>query len=179
MKKLIWVLLLAATGCASVRTELQKLPPYAVATRMAHAEHPKLLLHETVDENSLPALTPYAVISATGASAAAKQSIIRRIWQEAADIGADIVIVADLGTVSAGSVSTYYGFGVSVNEPIYAKEMRGLCYRVPPANVGFQTDESAMVVSIAPESNLRAAGLLEGDKMISVNGAVYSSGTDP
>src|SRR5437870_6440250 len=104
MRKLLWVLLLATTGC--VKTELQKLPAYDVATKMAHAEHPKLLLHETLDRNGLPALTPYAVIFATGAQAATKEAIIRRIWQEAAKIGADIVIVTDRGNVSAGSVST-------------------------------------------------------------------------
>ena len=171
MKVLLPVLALSPSLWGCIGVEIQKLPAYDLALQMGGPERPKLFYAESVSQESLPPFTPYATIICWGNKV--KEPLARRAWTEAAKLKADVVIVTDAGMVHAGSVNTYWGFGVSTSQPVYNHVIHGVCYRLNPARIGFQTDKSGMVITIDPESNLRAAGMLEGDTLLSINGVAY------
>lgn len=158
-------------GCANV--QVQRLPAYDYAMQMGGPDRPKLFSADTVKINN--ALTPYAVIVATGA----RSVLDRSIWRKAAEFKADVVIIKDGGSQYAGTTSTAmpmaYGGAVAFSSPVYQTSVYGYCFRLNPVTIGFETDQTNMIIKITND-NIRLAGILEGDKLIAIDGINYSQG---
>lgn len=170
---LLIALIAGSTGCVVIHE--QKLPAYDLATKTACAARPRLFFAEQVDPQMLPVLCPFLSLEASSRDFA-NESIKRDLWEKAVEYKADVIVTYDAGPQYAGSIATYWGFGISTSQPLYAYTVRAICYRICPARLGVQTDESGMVTVIAPESDLRKAGLLEGDKLLSINGMGFTPG---
>ncbi len=65
----------------------------------------------------------------------------------------------------------------AIATPMYRKAMIGICLRLNPAQIGFQTDQNQMIVDISNNS-LYEAGIVEGDKVMSIENYAYAS-NDP
>jgi len=176
MKKFILVLILFffATGCAVIN--VTHLPAYDYAISMGGPDKPKLFYADSVRIDS--AMTPYAVIVGIGGSGI-REMIIRTIWKKAAELKADIVLIKDGGDRFAGSVATAIPMGrgaMAVAAPAYQATIYGYCLRLNPSLLGVKTDDTKMILEISNDS-IREAGILEGDKLISING--FDFGTYP
>jgi hypothetical protein len=163
-------------GCVNVH--VQRLPAYDLAMKFPGSDRPKLFIEGTNRIES--AMTAFAIISAVGD--AGRDTIIRNIWWKAAELRADVVIIRDVGSQYAGSVATsaYLGYGIStaILTPVYNRNVTGICFRLNPSKVGFRTDQNMMITDIVSDS-LRGSGILEGDKVISVNDFSYIVGNTP
>lgn len=155
------ILLMALTGCITV----QRLPAYDIAMSLPGPDRPKLFYDNTVKLNS--ALTPYAVLNSQGYA--------REIWEKAAELKADVVLIKTGNTQYTGSVGTAmplgYGGAIAVALPMYQTTIYGYCYRLNPARMGLGLDQNLMVIEL--NNDLKEAGILEGDKLISMNGVGY------
>lgn len=177
MKKLgaiFIIFLIACTGCVHP-VQVQRLPAYDIAITMGGPDRPKLFYENTVKINS--ALTPYAVlIMQYSGGNDIKKYASRNIWKKAAELKADIVIIRDGSTQYIGTTSAAfplgYGGAVAFGIPMYQTALYGYCFKLNPAKLGFIYDKAYMITEIINE-NLREAGLLEGDKLILLNGIEY------
>lgn len=172
MKKVLLFLIGAflLVGCAPIT--IQKLPAYDLALKMGGYERPKIFYDNSIKVDF--AITPYAVLSTVGD----KDFSIRRIWKKAAELKADLVFIKDGSMQSGGSIGTVtptaFG-GMVFSLPVYQQEFYGYLYRLNPASLGMETDQVQMIVAIENDS-IREAGIIEGDKIISVNGFAYAPG---
>jgi hypothetical protein len=174
--KLLALALVLVVGCKAPAT-MTKLPAFAQAVQAKPAAEVRCYFAESVDADVLPGLIPYAYLQGAHAGRDDREKKARVIARYARDdlkIAPDLIIFHDNGTNYAGSVSTYWGFGISTSEPIYQASMVGVCYRLAPARAGMRWDETGMIVSLSDLA--RAAGLLEGDKIVSIAGSVVMFG---
>jgi len=164
--------LLLMTGC--VHLNVQPLAAYDQAMKLPGPDKPKLFIEGTVKITS--AMTAFAVIQANSKNAS-RESMIRNIWWKAAELKSDVVIIRDSGSYYAGSVGTaaYLGSGVAISSstPVLNRVIIGFCLRLNPARIGFQTDQNQMIIDIYNDL-VRDAGIIEGDKVVSINDFGYS-----
>lgn len=162
------------TGCVYLSVGA-RLPAYDEAMEIGGPERPKLFYADSVDIDSLPTLVPYITISGSATNAHVSKDLIAfKIWRRSVEFEPDVLMVMDGGSEYAGSISAQLSGGIAVSSPIYARILHGICYRIAPARLGFVTDTNKMVLTIDGETDLRAAGLLEGDTILSVDGTSYS-----
>lgn len=161
---------LAVLGCTHVRVD--RLTAYDQALNLAGPERPKLFYANNAKIDT--AMTPYANMVAYGGGD--RETMIRSLWQKAAELKADIVIIQDGGSQYVGSTAYAMpmagGSAMAMSVPMYQNSMFGWCLRRNQGRVGFQTDETSMIIDITNDY-LRAAGVVEGDKVVSINGLSY------
>src|SRR5262245_47765610 len=107
----------------------------------------------------MPVLVPYALLRATYDSWTNREEIARRFWWTGVAYKADIVRVTYPDTQPNGLI-----------------HVTGVCYRLPGSDPGFRIDSNGTVIGVSPPA--REAGLLEGDKLISLDGLSLDGGTD-
>lgn len=105
--------------------------------------------------------------------------MLREIWWKAAELKSDVVLIRDGGRQYAGSASTNVNFGSGISSsfssPVYSRTIAGICLRLNPSKMGVRADNSNMVIDIINES-VRQAGIMEGDKVVSINNSSFSIG---
>jgi hypothetical protein len=165
--------LLVLIGCpACIHVEVTKFSAFNLASRMGRPENPKLFYRDSIDMQQLPACQLFAVISATSGSSS-WEAMARRIWQEGAELGADLIILQQGDKVYAGSVGNYWGFGVTTTQPVYHDLLFGGCFKIPAGRLGLFSDETGMIIVLTEGGHAREAGLLEGDKILSMDGVPW------
>jgi len=132
----------------------------------------KLVLEESFDPLFLPESTPFLKLVANVGDSS-DENAIRKMWTLAEERGADYVLVAPTESNLAGTVSSYWGFGVSTNQLVYARSITGVCFRVRPSRHGITTDETGLVLAI--DDTARKSGILEGDTIMSIDGQPWRS----
>lgn len=166
--------LVSMLGCAGQLT-VQKLPPYEAAIQIGGSERPKLFYDKSVQIES--AMTPYALIIARGGGGDKNQQA-KNLWRKAAELKADVVIVSEGGQQYAGATSTAIPLGhgavTALAMPMYTNTYYAYCYRLNPVRLGFQANDSNMILKIYND-NLRDSGILEGDIVMSINGFTYDA----
>lgn len=165
MRYLLCLLLL--TSCISVK--VQKLPAYNIAINMESLDRPKLFYGNTVDKNVMPSMVPYAIINCIAKSTIDTEYMTRRVWTKAAEVKADVVFLSNVMPAYAGTLHTNYGFGIATSQPVYHQQLVGVCFRICPGGLGLSTDMKGMIIVIKENSKLKQIGLLEGDRLLSIN----------
>jgi hypothetical protein len=155
-------------GVGCVSSKVHKLPAYDLAMSLPGPESPKLFFAEAIDLTELPAMVPYAQVTARSGSSISRETRAKDIWHHAKKLKADVVIVEESGEVYTGSTSAYLGLGISQSTANYASGSLGQCYRLSGARIGIKKDKDNMVLGMSDD--VRGVGLLEGDKILSVNG---------
>jgi hypothetical protein len=135
-------------------------------------DRPRLFFAEEVDRHSLPAMAPYLLLEGSGE--VGREALARRMWHEASETKADVVLISGASAATSASSLVPDGASLSSGPPVSENDVLGVCYRICPARLGFHTDEDGIVVSVDDESDLRDAGLQEGDKVISIDGVPVS-----
>lgn len=170
----ILVTALLCSGCVSLST--QKLPAHAIAMDMGGPENVAAYFEEEVGTDDLEGAVPFALV--TGASVDyGREGIARNIAGRARELEPDFVLISGAESYYAGSVGAYLGFGVTSSTAQYGSRVVGICFRACDAILGIQFDRGRLVTRISDGSNARDAGLLEGDTILSINGAAIDEDT--
>lgn len=168
------VLLLASLCFGCINSRVNELPAYhALGGREPQAEV-RVYYPEQIDTSQLPAAVPVASIGVAATDRLDRDALAGRALSEAKEIGADFVVVGLDTSYQTGAYHQYVGYGAGFSSPTYGTQLQAVAYRVCPSKLGVQVDGTQMVVSITNES-VREAGLLEGDRLISINGRVMEA----
>ena len=81
----------------------------------------------------------------------------------------DYMIYREAGAAAAGAVTQPIGMGMFMTTPVYRHGAAAWCYRICPARAGFRVDDNQMLLEV-DEAVRKAAGIQEGDTILSVNG---------
>lgn len=175
MRYICVIAALFLVGCQNVRHHVHELPLYqaVVPTLAPKADRePPIVVHaDQWTPADGPQLYPFALIKLAGNDEA---SVARRMEREGHRVGAEVVIASDAGQQYTGSVGTYWGFGVSSSAPTFVKQFIGVCYRVAESRCGIAYDDTGMVTGLG--AGAREAGLLEGDRIVTLNGLAVQIG---
>lgn len=167
-------LALLMAGCSSI--EMNRLPNFDRVGQRTGSRAVLVTPVSQYDESSLPEFVPYCILFHTS-SGRTRAKAIRQLWHRADELGADLVWASEREMINVGAFSTYLGFGITKHTPSSKSVVRATLFRRPPGRLGLGTDEEGMVVLIDGDGP-RDAGLLEGDRILSVDGALWSKPGD-
>ncbi len=167
------------TGCLS--PQVDKLVPYEAAVKTPPPADVRCLEGETVDVDALPSLVPFAVMVINLESAQREWPEVRLSKFAVEEVHPDVILLylgapayaGSIGTASAvpvGMGAVAFGFST----PVYQRPLSAICYRLATAKLGVRWDETGMIVTATDEA--KAAGLLEGDRIVSINGTPVEIG---
>ena len=122
----------------------------------------------------MKSLTPYANVSEMLESGPNFRPVW--LWQRAVEHRPDVVVYSEGDPIQTGGTAYYLGWGVSTLSPTYARQGWVTCFRASTCVLPFVTDNN-MILSFRDGSDAKAAGLLEGDTVVSVDGASILKGT--
>lgn len=157
-----------------------KLASFDLAMQRPSRTQNPPVFHASGVPNDLPGATAYAIINGDfdgGGSDEKHASLLKR---QAATLGfaPDYLIYTPQGSVYAGSVSTYVGFGITTSSPITRPQGVALCMREVGFSTGLDWDSNNMVTDV--NDQVRSIGIQEGDTLVSIAGAtVKASGSQP
>jgi len=161
MNRRLSVLLLACFPVGCVYTGVERLPFYDKALVQPAPAKTKLIYEELVDWSSLPLLIPFAIDRATYDSWTGREEIAQRYWKHGIKEKADVVRV---------SIPERKPNGLIISNALFC--------RVAPCDPGFRVDSTGTIISINRSSNARQNGLLEGDKLVSIDGVSLETCVD-
>jgi len=170
MKITALALMLLTTGCAMARGQHELFPT-------ANMMPPAKVRTEAVQlyrDGAMPESGCFKVakLAAHGNGYANAHTLEEKLQDEAADIGAESVIV--LGSqVNNGMTVGTYGGGIAMGSTIQYPSMYGIACRTPQAFTGARTggkDKDFIVEYVTKGSAADEAGLIEGDKLLTING---------
>ena len=165
-------LVLLCCSCADIRFHTTALPAFhKAANETPWTGATKIFDGSSFDEGRFPSMAPYAIISVSGN--VARHRLAAAAWPEAKKMRADVALLHDGAPQYVGSVGNYVGFGVSTSTPVYAQTATVVLYRVCPARTGFRTARDDVVAYCDPRTKCSESGLLEGDRVLSLNGTPF------
>ncbi len=165
MRAFVVLVLVLACGCIKVRIE--RLPTYVTAMQLQAAGDTRLLYGDALKVEELPDLTPYVILR-TKLYPDDTEPAVRKIWDVAKELKADVVVIKHTGAVFQGTSSTET-WGGWMTSPVYRNQTLGICCRLNPAALKFLADRTGRIVVLGGGSPLREAGLQEGDTLLSIN----------
>lgn len=167
--------LLTVLVSACVQTPVRKLPAFEHAVKIAPKSKTKCVEASSLDIAALPALVPYALLSAqsdfgTVDTAKAMISNLSKLGQPPDLLMLQVTGRAYTGSVYSGGLSG--GFSI----PMYQNTTSAIAYRTAPARLGIQWDASGMVIGL--DEAAKPCGILEGDRIVSFAGSPVSLGEE-
>ncbi len=163
-------LLVGFTSCIS--TKVTKFPTYDEAVALKGPSVPAMVEEHEVDESAMPLMVQYAAIHASSTDNSSKSALASAIRNKANTLEGvpDLIILGGTKTRNTGMV--HVGYGIFSNTS--ATSLDGWLFRTTPSRLGFRVSDQGLVLAIDAKSNARAAGLLEGDTIVSIDGHEYT-----
>ncbi|MCI1278905.1 MAG: PDZ domain-containing protein [Nitrospira sp.] len=118
-----------------------------------------------------------AYVAAHGNGYATKQTLETKLQEETAELGGDSVIIYSRQINNGMTVGTYGG-GIAMADTIRTPSLYGVACRIPHATTGARVngkDKEYSIKYVSKGSPAEAAGLLEGDKLLTLNGRLIDS----
>jgi hypothetical protein len=159
------MILFLTTGC--IQAKFQKLAIHDEAVTQGAQSELRCIWQGEFSQEQLPALIPFAIVSALQDGTTRGQVAEHIARKSMETLRPDVIIFYTGQTEYMGSIYSgglYGGFSL----PMYARNIVGVCFRLPRARTGVRLDEKGMVTSLA--AHAVDAGLLEGDTLISIGG---------
>lgn len=156
------------TGCVS--TDVKELASFDLAMAIPPVGETKVFVADQVDWNAMPSCVAFAATRARTGSDLSTATMVEKIVEEHANHRPDILLVGDPKSFQSGSFSNHVGFGMFMTTPTYGKFIDATAFRLCPSMIPWRVDKDGTLIVIEDGSNLRAAGLLEGDRILSVGG---------
>lgn len=117
-----------------------------------------------------------AMLSAHGNGYADRANLETALQEEAIETGSDSIVIVGTQVNNGMTVGTYGG-GIGMGSTIQLPSMYGIACRVPPSTTGAYLsgkDKDFAVNYVVKGSPAEKAGVLEGDKWLTVNGRLLS-----
>lgn len=170
MRTLIaWSLALLAS-CVSA--DVTTLPAHRLVKDRELGEYPPLFMRDDVDRSQLPSGIPIGVIQVRGDANTGVGSLADRSAAEGRKLRAEYVILESVGRslelVTAPGPYLLFPSTSLANR----RTASAVAYLIAPAKLGVHTNALNMVLLIENE-DLRTAGLLEGDTLLTVDDVLY------
>lgn len=165
--------LCSASACESGRNIISPLVHFDdCAARAAEGAPTYLVELESLPE-TIGGLVPYTGVNGHG-TRSIQQSVEALCLRFEEMRWPDVVAYWDAGTRTAGAVSTYMGFGMTMTSPVQENLFGAFGFRLAPTMLGLRADASAMVTFV--EEPVRACGIQEGDTLVTVAGKSFLRG---
>lgn len=124
-----------------------------------------------------PPCIPIAKLYVDGNGYATEETLEEELREQAAEIGADYVMVGDLRITSDETLATY-SRGLMLAGQIQRPHQAGLACRASKVSFGAHFDGNSFKIKyVYPNSAAAKAGFLEGEEILSADGT-YLSGVD-
>ena len=118
-----------------------------------------------------------AMLSAHGNGYADRTNLETALQEEAVETGSESIIIVGTQVNNGMTVGTYGG-GIAMGNTIQLPSMYGVGCRMPPVTTGAHLggkDKDFAVTYVVKGSPAEKAGVLEGDKWLTINGRLLSS----
>lgn len=177
MSRNLVLVILSFVSCllaSCAQTSITRLPAFERSQAIEPAGQTITVWGNDLSVDELPAMVPIAVVGVVGGSEKFAPVVVA---DKVAAFRPDLIVVntgAPVYTGSVTSASAYGGYATAVSTPVYERTFSAFCYRLSPVRLGARWDESGMVIAMS--ESCAKSGLLEGDKILSVNGATITYG---
>jgi hypothetical protein len=176
MLKLLALLAISFLG-SCVAPHLHRLPMYDECAKIAPVGETRYLRSSEISPDTFPAMIPYALITIENANSVSECE--RCVEDLSGSERPDVLLMGEPATVFAGTVggaAASGGVAFGYAAPVYGQSMAACCYRISPVRLGFICDADGMVIAL--EDSCRKSGIIEGDKLLSIDGAPITRGKD-
>lgn len=174
----ILFLFLAATLSGCVQTDTKKLGTYDRAMAMPTSGETRVFVANQVDWEKMPAAVPFVVTRAGSGDRLYTATLVENILDEQSPLRPDFILVGEPGSFQSGAISNHIGYGMFISTPIYGRFIDAWGYRLRPSRFPWHVDNDGTLLVIRDGSNLREAGMLEGDRILSVAGIAFPKKDD-
>lgn len=167
------LLALAAALLAScVSADVTTLPAHRLVEEREMGAYPPLFMLDDVDRGQLPSGIPIGVVQVRGDSNTGVGSLADRSAAEGRKLRAEYVVMERVGR-SLELVTTPGPYLLFPSSSLANRRTASsVAYLIAPAKLGVHTNALNMVLLIENE-DLRSAGLMEGDTLLTVDDVLY------
>lgn len=161
------LLFLACLTSCRYAVEVQTLPTFRDAMRLGGPVRPKVFFTNMIDRDMLPAMVPYVKLVARFNVRDGIHDTLQSLAYRSMEFQPDVVLLYKGGARRSGATSLYWGSGVTTHHDNYVHSAVAVVCRLAPSRLHYRLDDEGLVVDL--DEGMRAAGLLEGDKLVSVD----------
>ena len=158
-------------GCASANVVHEDLPPASVMRDVVNMSG-KIDVYKDGYMPKRPVVR-IAKIGAHGNGYANNQTLQAKMEQAALAMGADCLVITN-GEVTKDETFGTYGGGIWMSDQIRRPHLYGITCKYSQVRLGVQADSKTGVIQyVTADSPAARAGIVEGQKLLAVNGIPY------
>ncbi|CAJ4429108.1 Predicted protease with the C-terminal PDZ domain [Burkholderia pseudomallei] len=155
------------TGCSMARGVHEDLAPAALVTGSVNTTgHVDLYRDGQLPQRPIIRI---AKVAAHGNSYATKETLEATLVDEALKLNADCVIIAGANVTDDGTIGSYGGHIFS-SAVIRKPHLYGIACKYSKVRLGIVPNKDGVVSYVATGSAAEKAGIVEGDKLVAING---------
>ncbi|MEX2218248.1 MAG: hypothetical protein WD749_05760 [Phycisphaerales bacterium] len=158
--------LIAPLGCTSVQVE--PIPGMAVTPNPRGG--PNVPVYQVGIQQPTRAGIPFAKLTNRLGSDVGAETTLFAFGSKGSELGADFVVVIDAQAYNAGSITTYYGMGISGTQPVNQTAYTALACMYAPVRLGINLDNDSKLSDIQPGSCFEGTPARIGDRLLSIGG---------
>ncbi|MGA2223925.1 MAG: PDZ domain-containing protein [Syntrophobacteraceae bacterium] len=175
MKKvlLIGLAIIGLSGCMT-SSQYQMTPVAKSLPQYLPVDPAKVVVYGEGEKPHRPVI-PIAIIGTIGNAVCDRACLEKGLQEKAAQLGADCVVVLGTNIANVGSMSIYWGHGISTNQPLNQTRLYGGAFKYNNVWIGMKLDKDGVVEYVWPDSSAEKSGIVEGDKVLTVDGKLISN----
>ncbi|MGE4498547.1 MAG: PDZ domain-containing protein [Deferribacterales bacterium] len=164
---------LVLLGCGTAIAQYDLLPPaYSLQPLKPKAESDVTLLKE--NEKPKKTFIRTATIGVHGNGYADRVLLESKLVKQAAELGADFVIVTEMQITKDEVVGTY-GYGMFMSSQIQRPHLYGVAGVWSKVAMGINYDDTGNITYVKANSPAEKAGIKEGYKLLAVEGEFFDT----
>lgn len=165
---------LGFTGCAMTVQQHEMLPSAKYLPPSPPIDPGRVELLKKGETAKRPVVMIAKIVS-RGNAYASTQLLEEGLRAEAAKLGADVVGVVGTEITKDQSISVHYGYGVWGTQQISTPHMYGIAGKYTNVWIGVKASKDGVVEYIWSDGPTAKTGIVEGDKILTVNGTLISN----
>lgn len=158
---------LSMGGCA-MATGAKEMHPSARYADLRRKTATEIMVYNA-NSGDIPPSIRVANLGAHGNGYANDQVLIQKLKEEAAAIGADMVVVYHKEITKDETIGTYGG-GMFIADQIQRPHMYGVAYVYAKSTIGIRFDNNRKILYVVSGSGADKVGIKEGMTLLAVNG---------
>lgn len=157
-------------SCAHIRSDYKLLPTAQYLKERTPASVTNLPIRVYgQDEKPQSPMVCFVNLASSGNKNATYEALLNELKIQAQKHNAEILMVGDFKSEIVGSMSTYVGYGVSVNDPLYRNVLHASGCVKSEVEMGVVYEANGVLTYVKRGSLASKIGLQEGMKLVAVN----------
>ena len=157
-------------SCAHIKSDYKMLP----TAQHLKTRNPASLVSMPLrvfekDEKPLKPMVCFVNLAAFGNKNATYEALLNELKTQAQNQNAEILMVGDFKSEVVGSMSTYMGYGISVNDPLYRNILHGSGCVKSEVEMGIVYENDGSITYVKRGLLASKIGLREGMKLVAIN----------